>query len=266
MHVVYGPVPSWRLGRSLGIDPLGGGEKRCTFDCRYCQLGSTPTGPVRRAVWVDPAVLEEELRASRDVARDHLTFAGMGEPTLAANLADLLWVAHHASESPIAILTNASLLGAPDVRAALRLTERVVVKLDAATEAGFLAINRPRIPCTLAEIVEGIRLLRAEFAGSLALQMMFTEENRAEAEALSHLASSLAPDEVYLNTPLRPSPTPPLTPSAMQDIARAFRGLRTAQVYDAPPRVANPLDPEATRRRRPEHRAHRIEHINNDGG
>ena len=266
MRVIYGPVPSWRLGRSLGVDPLGSKVKRCTYDCVYCQLGRTPGGPIRSGVWADPSALADELRATAHVPVDYVTFSGMGEPTLASNLGELLQVARAPRKSRLAVLTNGSLLGDPDVRAALRLADRVVVKLDAATEAGFLAINRPRIPCTLAEIVEGIRLLRAEFAGSLALQMMFTAENRAEAEALSRLASSLAPDEVYLNTPLRPSPTPPLTPSAMQDIARAFRGLRTAQVYDAPPRVANPLDVEATRRRRPEHRAHRIEHINNDGG
>jgi len=82
---------------------------------------------------------------------------------------------------------------------------------------------------------------------------MFTAANRMEAEGLSCLANSLAPDEVYLNTPLRPSPTSPLSAAAMQDIAKAFRGLRTAQIYGAPPRTTTPLDKEATRRRRPEY-------------
>jgi wyosine [tRNA(Phe)-imidazoG37] synthetase (radical SAM superfamily) len=253
MRVIYGPVPSWRLGRSLGVDPLGGGAKRCTFDCLYCQLGPTPPGPVLRDTWVDTTALAEELQATRDLAVDHITFAGMGEPTLAANLGDLLRVARHVGGSPLAILTNASLLGDPEVRAAVRLADRLVVKLDAATEAGFLTMNRPRIPCSLAEILDGIRAVRDGYTGYLALQMMFIAENRAQAESMAALARSLAPDEVYLNTPLRPSPASPLPPAAMREIARAFEGLRIFQVYDAPRPAAVPLEVDATRRRRPEH-------------
>jgi len=253
MRIIYGPVPSWRLGRSLGVDPLGGGEKRCTFDCLYCQLGPTPHGPVLRDTWVDSATLAEELQASRARAVDHVTFAGMGEPTLAANLGYLLRVAHHVGGSPVAILTNASLLGDPEVRAAVRLADRLVVKLDAATEAGFLAVNRPRIPCTFAEVLDGIRAVRDEYTGFLALQMMFIAENRAQAGSMAALARSLAPDGVFLNTPLRPSPAPPLPAAAMQEIARAFEGLHISQVYDAGRPTAVPLDVDATRRRRPEH-------------
>ena len=134
MRYVYGPVPSWRLGCSLGIDPLGGSVKRCTFDCRYCQLGPTPPDPVRPEAWVSPADLEEELRTTRGLVIDTVTFAGMGEPTLAFNLEALLRVPRRVIGAPVAVLTNGSLLLQPAVRATLGLAERVVVKLDAATE------------------------------------------------------------------------------------------------------------------------------------
>ena len=76
MKLVYGPVPSWRLGRSLGVDPLGGTCKRCTFDCVYCQLGPTPQGPVLQDAWSDPVLLAEELQTTQGVAVDYVTFAG----------------------------------------------------------------------------------------------------------------------------------------------------------------------------------------------
>lgn len=252
MKIVYGPVPSWRLGRSLGVDALGGTCKRCTFDCTYCQLGPTPQGPVPRGAWVDPAVLAEELWEARDVPADYVTFSGMGEPTLATNLDALVSVVRKFRDTSVAILTNASLLAGTSVQSTLKLVDEVILKLDAADEQTFLAVNRPRIPCTVAEIVEGIRSFRGTFGGRLALQMMFIEANVAQAEQLAALARRLRPDEVELNTPLRPSATPPLSPEKMAQIARLFEGLPIRQVYEAPRPTVLILDPVATRLRRPE--------------
>ena len=253
MRILYGPVPSWRLGRSLGVDPLGSGIKRCTYDCVYCQLGRTPGGPVRSGAWADPSALADELRATAHVPVDYVTFAGMGEPTLASNLGELLQVARATRKSRLAVLTNASLLGDPDVRAALSLADCVVAKLDAADEEAFLSINRPRIPCSLSEVVGGIRDFRKGFAGHLALQIMFLAGNTVQAEQLAALVRSLQPDEVQLNTPLRPSPEPPLQPAAMAVVVRSFEGLPVHQVYAAPRPTVVALDPVATRQRRPEY-------------
>ena len=252
MRVIYGPVPSWRLGRSLGVDPLGGAPKRCTFDCEYCQLGPTPSGSVLRDARVDPAVLGDELRATREVPADYVTFAGVGEPTLASNLGDLLRVAREVRDTPIAVLTNASLLFDPGVREALTAADFVIAKLDAGDDECFRRINRPRIPCWAQDILEGIRIFRREFGGRFALQMMFVGANLPQAEPLAALAGSLMPDEVQLNTPLRPSPIPPLPPAAMREVARVFSGLHVVQVYEAHRPTILPLDPLATRRRRPE--------------
>ena len=253
MRIVYGPVPSWRLGRSLGVDPLGNSVKRCTYDCVYCQLGRTPGGPVRSGAWANPSALADELRATAHVPVDYVTFSGLGEPTLASNLGELLQVARATRKTRLAVLTNASLLGDPVARAALSLADCVVAKLDAADEEAFLSINRPRIPCSLAEVVMGIRDFRKGFAGRLALQIMVVAANAGEAEQLATLAWSLQPDEVQLNTPLRPSPVAPLQPAVMGLVARFFEGLPIHQVYAAPRPAVVALDPVATRQRRPEY-------------
>lgn len=249
MKIVYGPVPSWRLGRSLGVDPLGSGMKRCAYDCVYCQLGRTPGGPIRSGAWADPDVLANEIRATAHVPADYVTFSGMGEPTLASNLGELLQVARATRKTRLAVLTNASLLLDPDVRAALRLADCVVAKLDAADEEAFLSINRPRIPCSLAEVVGGIRQFREEFAGRLALQMMFLAANAGQAQRLAILAWSLEPDEIQLNTLLRPSPVPPLQSAAMAVVARAFGCLPARQVSASARPAIVALDPVATRHR-----------------
>ncbi|MDH7486147.1 MAG: hypothetical protein QHJ81_07695 [Anaerolineae bacterium] len=152
---------------------------------------------------------------------------------------------------PIAILTNASLISQEDVRRALALFDVVVAKLDAASEELFRQINRPFVSCTLADIVMGLRRFRQAFGGKLALQMMFVEANRKWAAEMAALARSCAPDEVQLNTPLRPSPVPPLSPKEMEEIEAAFAGLPVVNVYKAKRPAVTPLDETETGRRRP---------------
>jgi wyosine [tRNA(Phe)-imidazoG37] synthetase (radical SAM superfamily) len=207
---------------------------------------------VLRDAWVSPSAVAEELWATREVPADYVTFSGMGEPTLASNLADLLRTAREARATPLAVLTNASLLNAPSVQAALQFADYVIAKLDAADEEVFLRVNRPRIPCSLAEIIQGIRTFRQSFAGRLALQIMFVAANAGQAEVLAALARWLRLEEVQLNTPLRPTPTPPLARPEMGAIARMFDGLPVVQVYEAARVTVVPLDRAETGRRRPE--------------
>jgi wyosine [tRNA(Phe)-imidazoG37] synthetase (radical SAM superfamily) len=254
VSIVYGPVPSWRLGRSLGIDLISARGKTCSFDCVYCQLGRTTHSTAERRVFVETAQLRADLARLPAIEVDTVTFSGTGEPTLAANLGEAVdlvrgWPA--LKGVPTAVLTNASLLSRPDVRRELARADLVVAKLDAPDEALFGVINQPVAGVTWASVVDGIRALRREFAGRLALQMMFVAANRDQAAAMAGLARSLAPDEVQLNTPLRPSPTPPLGRSAMAGIEAAFAGLPVRNVYAAPQPAATPLDEAEVRRRRP---------------
>jgi wyosine [tRNA(Phe)-imidazoG37] synthetase (radical SAM superfamily) len=254
MSVLYGPVPSWRLGRSLGVDLISAKGKTCPFDCVYCQLGRTTCLTDERQVLVETERLRDELTELPLIAVNYVTFSGTGEPTLAANLGEALavvraWPAFKGV--PTAVLTNSALLSRRVVRRDLALADLVVAKLDAPDEPLFRAINRPMEGVSWVDVVEGIRTFRVEFGGRLALQMMFTAANRAQAAQMATLARSLAADEVQLNTPLRPSPVPPLSKAEMAGVEAAFTGLPVVQVYAARPIPVHPLDPGQMRRRRP---------------
>jgi wyosine [tRNA(Phe)-imidazoG37] synthetase (radical SAM superfamily) len=250
--IVYGPVPSWRLGRSLGIDPVSTKGKTCSFDCIYCQLGRTVHPLTERRRFVAPDALRQQLAAIGNVAIDTVTFSGVAEPTLAVNLGELVAVVREAiTQHPVAILTNASLIWRQDVQTHLRLFDIVAAKVDAPTEDLFQAVNRPVGGIPLAQIIDGIREFRDGFAGKLALQMMFVKANRDQARQMAALARTLRPDEVQLNTPLRPCPVHPLSATKMAAIESEFAGLPTINVYTAKRPQVVPVDMQATRRRRP---------------
>jgi wyosine [tRNA(Phe)-imidazoG37] synthetase (radical SAM superfamily) len=256
MRLIYGPVPSWRLGRSLGIDLLPGRGKTCSFDCVYCQLGWTTCFAVERQVFVETERLRAELNALPLTAADLdcVTFSGTGEPTLAANLGEALDLVRDWSVLqgvPVAVLTNSTLLSQPDVCHDLARADLVVAKLDAPDEALFQTINRPVVRLAWFRVVEGIHAFRQEFDGRLVLQMMFVAANRQRAAEMAALARSLNPDEVQLNTPLRPSPTPPLSRAAMAEVEAAFVGLPAISVYTAQLPEVSVLDAAEMRHRRP---------------
>ncbi len=259
MSIVYGPVPSWRLGRSLGVDPVSTQEKTCSFNCIYCQLGPTRHPLTERQEFVQPSALRRELMQVGDVPVDYVTFSGVAEPTLAANLAELVAVVREQFAQPVAILTNSSLMKRGDVRRDLALFDVVVAKVDAPDETLYQQINRPFVDYTLAEVLWGIHRFREEFQGKLALQMMFVEANRDCAREMAEIARDLSPDEVQLNTPLRPSPVPPLSPAEMDEIEAAFVDLlalskaRVLNVYKATRPEVVSLDEGETRRRRPQY-------------
>jgi wyosine [tRNA(Phe)-imidazoG37] synthetase (radical SAM superfamily) len=251
--ILYGPVPSWRLGRSLGVDLLPAGGKTCSFDCIYCQLGRTARRLDARAEFVPLSVLARELEGVRNVPADYVTFSGMGEPTLASNLGEAVRLAREVLGLPVAVLTNSSLMAREDVRRDLACADVVVAKLDAADEQLFRRINRPLPSFSLAEIVESIELFRTAYTGKLALQMMFVEANKPFATELAALARGLSPDEVQINTPLRPCPVTPLSADELAAIREDFRAVpNVVTVYDAVRPEVTPLDVAETRRRRPE--------------
>jgi wyosine [tRNA(Phe)-imidazoG37] synthetase (radical SAM superfamily) len=249
---VYGPVPSWRLGRSLGVDIIAARNKLCSFDCIYCQLGKTLNPVVRRREFVNLAQLSEELDRVRGVPADFATFSGMGEPTLGSNLGEAIKLTKSTLGLPVAVLTNSSLMSRQDVRQELARADVVVAKLDAPDEALFRQVNCPRVRTTLREIIDSIRLFHSTYRGKLALQMMFVVANRNSAAEMAALVREIAPDEVQINTPLRPCAVSPLSPEEIAGIAREFTGLENVvTVYDSPRPVVAPLDVQETERRRP---------------
>ena len=113
--IIYGPVPSWRLGRSLGIDLLSTKGKTCSFDCIYCQLGKTVHSLTERRQFVSLDELAAELEGVKDIPADYATFSGVGEPTLASNLGEAIELARSVLRLPVAVLTNSSLMTREDV-------------------------------------------------------------------------------------------------------------------------------------------------------
>ena len=251
--VIYGPVPSWRLGRSLGIDLLSR-PKTCSFDCIYCQLGPTRHQVTWRDEFVPTSRVVCELEALPALQVDFITFSGMGEPTLAANLGDAIVQVKRRLPWPVAVLTNSSLLTEPGVRGELCLADLVVAKLDAPDEELFRKVNRPAGSIGFQLVLENLRRLRAEYRGRLAIQVMLCQENRNHASQIAEVVRALRPDEVQLNTPLRPSPTPPLSEKEMRQIKQAFMGLPVVSVYEAEKVAVETLDVTETAARRPPER------------
>ncbi|MEM0950673.1 MAG: radical SAM protein [Cyanobacteria bacterium P01_H01_bin.74] len=202
---VYGPVKSWRVGSSLGIDMLLE-TSTCSFNCIYCQLGNIQLKTAERMIYVPTAQLERDLRLSDWPSADIITFSGSGEPTLALNLAEAIYLVKEYTQKPVMVLTNATLLDDDAVIADLQSADIVACKLDAGSEASLKQMNRPVNGITLASIVSGIKKLKTRYSGKLALQCMFMPTNIKELESMAELINDIQPDEVQLNTPKRPYP------------------------------------------------------------
>lgn len=202
---VYGPVHSWRVGSSLGVDLLLQ-LSTCSFNCIYCQLGDIQLKTAERKIYVPTAQVEHDLRRSRWEEADIITLSGSGEPTLALNLREVIHLIKEYTHKPVMVLTNATLLHDNAVIQDLQEADIVACKLDAATEAGLKQMNRPVPGVTLESIISGIKKLKANYSGKLALQCMFMPTNHGEINALADIINDIQPDEVQLNTPKRPYP------------------------------------------------------------
>ena len=219
---IYGPVSSWRLGSSLGIDLLSGAERICSFDCVYCQLGRMSTYRLERKEYVSSDAIMAELKRLPKVVVDYITFSGRGEPTLAENLGQVIKKIKQIRKEPVAVLTNSSLLERKDVRQDLSCADFVSLKLDACSQDSFDKINNPAKEVKFDSIIEGIKEFRKEFRGRLAIQIMFIEENKNNLEELISLALAIKPDEIQINTPLRLSDVKPLSKDELSEIKKKF--------------------------------------------
>ncbi len=205
-HAVYGPVSSWRFGRSLGIDPIGA-ISTCSFDCVYCQLGEIERKTSARQVFIPTAQIQQELLAGLPWAADVVTFSGSGEPTLAANLGELLAIAKTITGLPTVVLTNATLLGDPGVRAELQRADIVAVKCDGASEAQIRRVDRPVTGMDWQMLQQGMLAFRQTYRGRFTVQtMVLSRWSASDCDAFIAWMRALAPDEIQLNTPTRPRP------------------------------------------------------------
>jgi len=225
---VYGPVPSRRLGLSLGVDILP--FKTCTLDCAYCQLGSTGRTVLRRGSFFPPkdilAQVKEVLGSGRRI--DVITFSGSGEPTLNRDIGRLIRAIKRMTRVPVVVLTNGTLLGRPDVRRDLAAADIVVPSLDAVPEGLFRRVNRPHSSLRSDRLIEGLVRFREGFRGRIWLEVMLVKginDSPAHVRALKKAVGRIAPDRVHLNTVVRPpadARAKPLSPAAMDKVRRAI--------------------------------------------
>ncbi len=255
MHVeskfkyIYGPVYSWRLGMSLGIDPLSDKSKICNMDCIYCQLGKTVHWSNKRQEFVATQEIIDEIKALPKMELDYITFSGRGEPTLAANLGEMITAIRKIRSEKIAVITNSILLDDPDVRKDLNLADFVLAKLDACDDETLKSVDRVMQDISFEKIVGGIKKFRKDFNGKLALQIMFVEANKDHALRLAAIAKSLGADEVEINTPLRPSGVLPLSACELLEIKKYFSGQNVKTVYEMEKKNVVPLNERETIKR-----------------
>ncbi|MCK4275198.1 MAG: radical SAM protein, partial [Phycisphaerae bacterium] len=205
MSYIFGPVPSRRLGRSLGVDLVP--FKTCTYDCVYCQLGRTTCKTVQRKEYVPLEDVLQELRSKLSSQPDYITLSGSGEPTLYSKTGELIDRIKAMTNIPVAVLTNGSLLWQAEVRSQLMNADLVVPSLDAGDEAMFQAVNRPHEDITFERMLDGLIEFRREFQGQYWLEVMFLAGHNAihsEAQNLAECVSLIKPDRVQLNTATRP--------------------------------------------------------------
>ena len=226
---VFGPVPSRRLGLSLGVDLVP--MKTCSFNCVYCQLGRTGRTRLRRASFCPKAaVLEQVRKAVAKTGRiDFITFAGSGEPTLSMDLGWLIDRIKRLTDIRIAVLTNGSLLHRPAVRRALAHADLVVPSLDAAYERSFQKVNRPADGYRLSTLIDGLRAFCATFKGEVWLETLLVRgvnDSPAELERLGRIVDTLRIDRVQLGTIERPPTVSSARPLTGAELERAARRLR----------------------------------------
>lgn len=204
---LFGPVPSRRFGRSLGVDltPC----KTCTFDCSFCQIGRTMNKTLARQEYVPTTAVIEELHdwIKHDGQADYITLAGSGEPTLHSSFGEVIESIKSATTIPVALLTNGSLLCDEDVRQAAARADVVKVSLSAWDSFSFKQINRPHAEVTLKSIVEGAWMLRNVFSGQLWIEVFIVCGVNCVAQdviKIAELVGPLQPDRIQLNTAVRP--------------------------------------------------------------
>ncbi len=205
---LYGPVPSRRLGLSLGVDIVP--FKLCSLDCVYCQLGGTTQKTLKRSDFVPVEAVLAELRdrLAEGLEADFITISGSGEPTLNSRLGDIIEGIKKITDIPVAVLTNGTLLYQPDVRADCAKADVVLPSLDAGDKQTFQRLNRPHSDLSIEKLISGLCEFRDEFTGRIWLEVFFIEDFNTNTEQIAKISDAIdriRPDKVQLNTAVRPT-------------------------------------------------------------
>ena len=205
---IFGPVPSRRLGASLGIDVIP--RKTCTFDCVYCECGATTDKTCERREFCAVRDLLDDLETHLSRMKekpDVITLSGSGEPTLYLPMGELIGEVKRLASLPVAVITNSSLLWMPEVRDELSRADIVLPSLDAAIDDAFRRINRPHELLSLPRIIEGLERFLKDFRGTVLFEILLIDGYNADErniEALKTALGGMRADRIQLNTAVRP--------------------------------------------------------------
>jgi wyosine [tRNA(Phe)-imidazoG37] synthetase (radical SAM superfamily) len=235
---LYGPVPSRRLGRSLGIDLVP--HKICTYDCIYCQIGDTTEKTLARKEYVPVReIIEEVERFLKEGAPsvDHLSLSGSGEPTLHSQIRSVIEGIRAITSIPVAVITNGSLLCEEEVRQDLLRADIVLPSLDAVSSDVFMRINRPLPGFSVEKVIEGLVEFRKVYKGQIWLEILFCKginDGKEELMRMKKVVDRIQPDLIHLNTVVRPpseKSAVPLGQKEMEEI-RAFFGKSASVISE----------------------------------
>ncbi|MFX1365389.1 MAG: radical SAM protein [Promethearchaeota archaeon] len=208
MKYVYGPVPSRRLGNSLGIDPLP--SKTCNYQCIYCQLGKTTNFTNTRNNFFPKEDIMTEMEKAIEIHEnsiDYITFVGSGEPTLYKDLKDLILKARELSNKPVCVITNGSLLYHKEVQDALILSDVILPSLDAGDNKLFIKINRPHPSLNFRNVIRGLKKFKNIFDGDFWIEIMIIRginDSKEELLKIKEKIDLIDPNRVDINVPIRP--------------------------------------------------------------
>jgi len=242
---LFGPVPSRRLGMSLGVDLVP--KKVCSLDCVYCEVGHTTKLTTERKEYIlyDKVAAELKHYFAHNPNPDYITFSGSGEPTLNAKIGEVLrFIKQEKPDIPIAVLTNGTLLYDKKVRNELISASVVLPSLDAATESTFRKINRPAPQLTAEKYIQGLIDFRKAFSGQIWLEVFIIpgyNDNTNDLKALKNAFEQISPDQIQLNTLDRPGTVAGIQPAGHEDLKRivGYWGLENVEIIAAAPERKN---------------------------
>ena len=228
MARLFGPVPSRRLGRSLGVDLIP--AKTCPYNCIYCEVGPTTCRSQERFSYQTGAIIEElsAYLQTPGARTDVITLAGSGEPTLNLDLGRIIREIKAMTPIPVAVLTNGALLFLPEVRRELAAADIVLPSLDTGYEETYRAINRPLPELPLDSLLDGLMAFRREYRGQVWLEVMLLRglnDTAAELTRLRRALEKIAPDKIQLNTAVRPVVDAGARPLDQAEMAAAAAAL-----------------------------------------
>lgn len=226
--ISFGPVPSRRLGKSLGINNIIS-PKVCSYSCIYCQVGKTRQPSLTRQSFFMPEQIFREVKEHLNKLRaedrpDYLTFVSNGEPTLDINLGKSIEVLKVLG-IPVAVITNSSMLSDPQVRLELLQADWVSMKVDAADTATWQKVNRPAGGLNFESMLEGLKLFAAEFGGEMRTETLLCNginDSRENLSGVAEMISSLEPGKAYISIPIRPPAEKGVMPPGAETVNLAW--------------------------------------------